>query len=271
MLKIWNLVLIGLTYSLCLFGTFLTRSGSCTSVHAFTADRRCFGSIFLGYVLASAALFFALLFWRRAQLRSTEPARVGGVARGELRAQQLGVHGASSRSSSGARCSRCSRSGWRGTKILLGPAVLQQAGGRSPALFLLFLTGVGPLIAWRRASLASLRRQFVVPAGVGLVTAVVLAIALHGRIGAIPLVFWCARRLRVGTIAQEYGRAIRARMRSGRESVLQALATLLRKNQRRYGGYVVHLGVVFILIGIGGAAFNEERLENVEPGEHRCS
>jgi cytochrome c-type biogenesis protein CcmF len=68
------------------------------------------------------------------------------------------------------------------------------------------------------------------------------------------------------TISPEYARARRARTRGGRENLAQALAALFRKNQRRYGGYVVHLGVVFILIGIAGAAFNEERLENVRPG-----
>ena len=70
----------------------------------------------------------------------------------------------------------------------------------------------------------------------------------------------------IGTITQEYARAVRARTRKGGESVLQALAALLRKNQQRYGGYIVHLGVVFVLIGITGATLNEERLENVRPG-----
>jgi len=80
-------------------------------------------------------------------------------------------------------------------------------------------------------------------------------------------VFWSLGAFVVGTILQEYWRAVRVRMRSAGESPLVALATLLRKNQRRYGGYVVHLGVVFILIGISGAAFNDERLENVKPGQ----
>jgi cytochrome c-type biogenesis protein CcmF len=135
-----------------------------------------------------------------------------------------------------------------------------------PALFLLFLTGVGPLIAWRRASLPSLRRQFLVPASTGAVTAVALALAFRGGIGAVPLAIWSLCAFVLGTIVQEYARAIRARTRGGRESVLGALGTLLRKNQRRYGGYIVHVGAVCILLGIGGAAFNEEHLENVDPG-----
>ena len=70
----------------------------------------------------------------------------------------------------------------------------------------------------------------------------------------------------IGTITQEYVRAVRARTRKGEENALQALAALLRKNQQRYGGYIVHLGVVFVLIGITGAVLNQERLENVRPG-----
>jgi cytochrome c-type biogenesis protein CcmF len=86
------------------------------------------------------------------------------------------------------------------------------------------------------------------------------------EIGFFPLATWSLSSFVVGTIFQEYFRAIRARMRGGRESLLAAFGTLMRKNQRRYGGYVVHLGIVFILIGIAGAAFNEERLANVLPG-----
>ena len=77
---------------------------------------------------------------------------------------------------------------------------------------------------------------------------------------------WSLGAFVIVSIGQEYGRAIRARTRVHKENALQALGTLMRKNQRRYGGYVVHLGVVFIVIGIAGAAFNEERLENVHPG-----
>jgi cytochrome c-type biogenesis protein CcmF len=81
------------------------------------------------------------------------------------------------------------------------------------------------------------------------------------------VVFWSLGAFVTGTVVQEYWRAIGARMRNAGESLPTALVTLLRKNQRRYGGYVVHMGVVLILVGISGAAFNEERLENVKPGQ----
>jgi cytochrome c-type biogenesis protein CcmF len=106
----------------------------------------------------------------------------------------------------------------------------------------------------------------VAPAAAGALAAAGLALGFGGAIGAVPLAIWSLCAFVMGTIVQEYVRAIRARTRGGRESVPQALGTLLRKNQRRYGGYVVHVGAVCILLGIAGAAFNEEHLENVDPG-----
>jgi cytochrome c-type biogenesis protein CcmF len=99
------------------------------------------------------------------------------------------------------------------------------------------------------------------------VTAAALLVAFRAELGLYPLVTWSLGAFVVGTVVQEYWRAVRARMRGG-DGPFEALATLLRKNQRRYGGYVVHLGVVFILVGIAGAAFNEERLETLKPGGH---
>jgi cytochrome c-type biogenesis protein CcmF len=151
-----------------------------------------------------------------------------------------------------------------GTKIAIGPAWFNRLSGPFAAA-LLFLTGVGPLIAWRRASPSSLKRAFAKPLAAGAAGALVTAFVLGPRLSVYPLVFWSLGAFVTGTVVQEYTRAVRARMRAG-ESALEALGTLLRKNQRRYGGYVVHMGVVLILIGISGAAFNEERLENVKPG-----
>jgi cytochrome c-type biogenesis protein CcmF len=263
MLRIWNLVLIGLTYSLCLFGTMITRSGLVQSVHAF-AQTEIFGLLFMGYVVATTGLFFGLLWHRRRSLRS--PQRLESALSREAAflfnnwafMVILGIV------FWGTLFPKIA-DWWSGQEILLGPQFFNRMA-LIPALFLLFLTGVGPLIAWRRASFSSLRRQFVAPASAGLLTAVGLALAFRGEIGAVPLAIWSLCAFVTGTIAQEYARAIRARTRGGRESVLGALATLLRKNQRRYGGYVVHVGAVCILLGIAGAAFNEEHLENVDPG-----
>jgi cytochrome c-type biogenesis protein CcmF len=264
MLKIWNMVLIGLTYSLCLFGTFLTRSGVISSVHSFTAAGW-FGYVFLGYVAIAAIGYFGLLWSRRASLRSTN--RLESVVSREasfvlnnwvFMAILVVVFW-------GTMFPVLSEAA-RGTKISVGPQFFNKLTGPFAAA-LLFLTGVGPLLAWRRSSLTSLRRQFVVPGLVGAAAVVATIAVLGDRLSVYPLVFWSLGAFVTATVTQEYWRAIRARMRNAGESPLTALATLLSRNQRRYGGYIVHLGIVFILIGISGSAFNEERLENVKPGE----
>ena len=263
MLKTWNLVLIGITYALCLFGTFLTRSGVISSVHSFTAAGW-FGYIFLAYVGLLSAAFLALVLWRRGSLRT------------ENRLESLVSREASFVINNWVFMVILVIVLWgtmfpvlseavRGTKISVGPSFFNKLTAPFAALLLL-LTGVGPLIAWRRASLSSLRRQFLVPAAVGLAGFAATLAVVGSEGGVYPLVFFSLSAFVVATIAQEYAQAIAARMRRG-ESAPRALVTLLRRNQRRYGGYVVHLGVVFVLIGISGAAFNEERLENLRPGD----
>jgi cytochrome c-type biogenesis protein CcmF len=263
MLKTWNLVLIGLTYSLCLFGTFLTRSGVVSSVHSFTAAGW-FGYVFLAYVAVFSGTFFAVLLWRRPRLRSSHKLESALSREGSFIINNwlfmlllfIVFWGTLFPVVSEAVA---------GTKVAIGPRWFNGTAGLV-ALPLLFLTGVGPLIAWRRATWRSLRRQFVWPALGGLATAVALVVLRRGAISVYPLVTWSLGAFVTTTIAQEYARAVRARMRHG-ESPPKALRTLFAKNQRRYGGYVVHLGVVFIFVGIAGAAFNEERLENVSPGQ----
>ncbi len=262
MLKIWNLVLVGLTYVLCLFGTMLTRSGLVRSVHAF-AQTEIFGVLFATYVGLTAVIFFGVLLWRRpllvgtSRLESVVSRESGFIMNNWIFMAILGVVFC------GTLFPKITE--WFGKEILVGPAYFN-AVNAPLALLLLLLTGVGPLIAWRRATPTNLRRQFILPTTFGLVTAVVLALVFRFDIGFFPLATWSLSAFVVGTIGQEYTRAMRARMRRG-ESALTALTTLLRKNQRRYGGYVVHLGMVFIFVGIAGAAFNEERLENLVPGD----
>ncbi len=263
MLKIWNLVLIGLTYSLCLFGTMITRSGLVQSVHAF-AQTKVFGLLFLGYVLLTAFVFFGVLLWKRDALRSTN--RLESILSREagFLLNNWILMGILAVVFWGTLFPKVSD--WlTGKEILIGPRFYNSLNGPL-ALLLLLLTGVGPLIAWRKASLVNLRKQFLWPGVAAAATAASLVVAFRGEIGFYALVTWSLSGFVVGTIFQEYFRAIRARMRGGGEKLLEAFGTLMRKNQRRYGGYVVHLGVVFILVGIAGAAFNEERLENVRPG-----
>ncbi len=263
MLKIWNLALVGLTYCLCLFGTFLTRSGVVQSVHSFTSAGW-FGYIFLGYVIALAGVFFGALLVRRQELRSTSRLESVVSREASFLLNNWVFLGILAVVFWGTLFPAISES-VTGTRITVGPAFFNTMAGPL-ALFLLFLTGVGPLIAWRKASVASVRRQFLWPGACGVAAAAVLLVIFRGGPSFFSLATWSLAAFVCGTIVQEYWRAIRARVRGG-ESPARAAAALLRRNQRRYGGYIVHLGVVFLFVGIAGAAFNEERLENIRPGE----
>ena len=264
MLKTWNFVLIGMTYGLCLFGTFLTRSGIVQSVHAFT-NSDSFGRIFLSYVLITLGVYIAVLLFRLPKLRS--PNKLESVLSREasfiinnwifmalLFVVFVGTMFPVFTEAMG------------GARRILGPPYFNTFAGLL-ALLLLVMTGIGPLIAWRQASVSSLKRQFVVPATVG----VAVTLGVIGIFGFEPgywaISTWGLAGFVLTTIVQEYGRAVGARMRRLNESAGTALLTLLRRNQRRYGGYIVHAGVVILLLGISGAAFNEEQIENIRPGD----
>ncbi|MFQ5417364.1 MAG: heme lyase CcmF/NrfE family subunit [Myxococcota bacterium] len=264
MLKTWNLVLIGLTYTLCLFGTFLTRSGIVQSVHAF-AQTPLFQSIFLGYVVVTAGGFFALLWVRRAGIRS--PNRIESMVSRE----------ASFLLNNWVFIALLAMIFWGtlfpvfselfvGRRIAIGPRYFNLLGGML-VIPLLLLTGIGPLIAWRRASASNLRSQFTWPTLTGLVTAAAVAGVVGSRLTLYALMVWSLGAFITATIVQEYARAIAARVRKGNENALQAFTALLRKNQQRYGGYIVHLGIVFVMVGTAGSTLNQERLENLSPGD----
>jgi cytochrome c-type biogenesis protein CcmF len=263
MLKTWNMILVGLTYTLCLFGTFLTRSGVVQSVHAF-AQTPVFTAIFLGYVVITALGFLAALLYRRQELR------------GGQKLESMVSREASFLLNNWVFIALLAVVFWgtlvpvfselfTGSRLTVGPKFFNTMAGPL-ALLLLFLTGVGPLIAWRRASPRMLRRQFLAPALTGLGTAAVLVGLLRDDLDFYGLAAWSLGAFVVATIVQEYWRAIRARVRKGGENAFQAFFALLRKNQQRYGGYIVHLGAVFVLVGTAGSVLNEERLENVQPG-----
>jgi cytochrome c-type biogenesis protein CcmF len=152
-----------------------------------------------------------------------------------------------------------------GNRLTLGPSFFNVFAGPL-SLILLFLTGVGPLIAWRRATLANIRKQFAKPGLFALALGLVLGAIYYRDIGYWTISCWTLSAFVVATIVQEYYRAIGGRVRNRGESVPRAFATLMQKNQRRYGGYVVHLGIVLVLLGISGTVFNQEKLENLTPG-----
>jgi cytochrome c-type biogenesis protein CcmF len=264
MLKTWNLILIGLTYTLCLLGTYLTRSGIVQSVHAF-AQTPLFQWVFLGYMLVSAFAFFWLLWFRRGEVRS--PNRLESMVSRE----------ASFLLNNWVFVALLAMVFWGtlfpvfselfvGRRIAVGPKYFNLLGGML-AVPLLLLTGLGPLIAWRKASVSNLRNQFTWPVAVGVITAAAVWWLVGDRLTLYALSMWSLCAFVTVTIVQEYARAIRARVRKGEENVFQAFGALLAKNQQRYGGYVVHFGVVLIMVGTAGSVLNQEVLQNLSPGD----
>jgi cytochrome c-type biogenesis protein CcmF len=135
------------------------------------------------------------------------------------------------------------------------------------ALILVLLSGIGPLIAWRRATAANLRRNFTFPVGAAVVT--LLACVLAGVTGSVgALLMFAFATFVLGAVGQELYRGVRARRAMARESVPRALVSTIRRNRRRYGGYLIHAGVAVMFVGVAASsAFQEQRLVQLRPGQ----
>jgi cytochrome c-type biogenesis protein CcmF len=158
----------------------------------------------------------------------------------------------------------------QGHKITVGPPFFNRVN-IPIAMFLLLLTGIGPLLAWRSTSWGSLKRNFTIPVAVGLVTAILLMVfgvrpwqdAAHFySLMAISLA-----ALVTATIVSEFVRGGRVIARHTGQNLLASMVTLTRRNTRRYGGYIVHFGVVVIVVGLSGAAFNQQKEQEMGFGD----
>jgi cytochrome c-type biogenesis protein CcmF len=152
----------------------------------------------------------------------------------------------------------------RGTKITVGPPFFNRVNVPL-GLLLLGLTGIGPLIAWRKASTANLKRQFIAPVLSGLFVLLLLMVLGVGDFHA--LVAFSLAGFVAGTIVQEFYRGVRARRRMHGESVPLAFGRLIGRNRRRYGGYIVHVGVLVYFVAFAGMVFKREREATLKPGE----
>jgi cytochrome c-type biogenesis protein CcmF len=261
MLKRWNVGLVVASFLLSIFGTFITRSGVIASVHSFTQSN--VGYFFLGFLVLAGLLSFALLYIRWPLL---EPeARLESMASREAAFlfNNLAFVGIAFSVLWGTLFPIISEA-VRGTKITVGPPFFNRVN-IPLGLFLVALTGIGPLIAWRKASAENLRRQFVAPVVAGLV---VLAVLLGAGIrDGWALTAWALGGFVIGTVGQEFWRGVRARHRMYGESALVALAHLISRNRRRYGGYIVHLGIITYIIAFAGNSFKVTREITLATGE----
>ena len=246
MLKLWNLSLVILTFGLTLFGTFLTRSGVIASVHAFTQGA--IGAFFLSFLALVLLTALGLLAWRWDALHA-QGALDSIVSReSAFLLNNVLLVAVTFTVFFGTVFPLLSEVA-RGVKVSVGAPFFNQV---NVPLFLalIFLMGVGPLIAWRRASLDNLRRNFLAPVLVGVVAAAgFFALGVRSAIAVLTLaltVFVAA------TIAVDFARATGARLRVG-ERLFPAMRGLLLRHNRRYGGFVVHLGILIIAVGVTGS------------------
>jgi cytochrome c-type biogenesis protein CcmF len=263
MLKVWNVLLVILAFSLALFGTFLTRSGVVNSIHSFTQSS--IGPWFLGFIAVAVAASLAIVFWRLPRLRS--PTKLESAVSREAAFLYNNL----------LLLALCLAILWGVVYPMLSEAVRGEAVvlGRSYYDFflrafglpLLLLMGIGPLIAWRRASLRSLGTTFRWPTVVALVTGAALLVLGAGS--SIPgLVAYTFSAFVLTTIVMEFARGTRARKALGAPSWFGAFTSLITRNRRRYGGYVVHAAVVLFAIGVAGSsAFDSVAEAKLAQGE----
>ena len=249
MLKVWNVLLVILAFGLSLFGTFLTRSGILSSIHSFTASS--IGAWFLGFICLVVLGSLALVLSRLTLLR----------ARSKL--ESLVSREATFLYNNLLLVALTLTILWGVAYPILHEAVYgeQRVVGQGYYNFflrifglpLLLLMGLGPLVAWRRASLRALALTFAWPAGVAVATG--LALLALGAGSSIPgLIAYTFSAFVLASIASELVRGTRARRALAGGSWPRALSELVGRNRRRYGGYVVHAAIVLLAIGVAGSS-----------------
>jgi cytochrome c-type biogenesis protein CcmF len=252
MLRKWNVTLVVSTFLLSIFGTFITRSGIISSVHSFAQSP--VGNWFAGFLVIAIVITAYLVTTRLKDLEAQASLESMVSREAAFLYNNVLLVGIAFSVLWGTIFPIITEA-VRGEKITVGPPFFN-AVNVPLGLALLLLTGIGPLIAWRRASTANLQRQFRNPVIAGLVTGVVLT-ALGMRDFTAILAYTFAGFVTM-TVMQEFYKGIGARRRMYGESVVPAFGRLVARNRRRYGGYIVHMGVVVIFAAFAGMAFKKE-------------
>lgn len=261
MMKVWNMVLVSATFFLCIFGTFLTRSGIVSSVHAFAQSP--IGIYFVAFLAVGIAATVYLILDRLDYLKS------------ESRLESVISRESSFLFNNLILLASCFAVLW-GTMF---PVISEKFTAEKISLdaqwfntlmipiglFLLFLTGVGPLFAWRRTSVESLRRNFQWPGIAALVlVGVLMAAGMRHFYALISLGFSLFVAL---TVLAEFWKGARAIAAKNRMNFARATFELTHRNTRRYGGYLAHMGIVLMFVGFTGAAFNQSETQEVKVGD----
>src|SRR5450755_1708164 len=261
MMKVWNVWLVFTTFLLCILGTLLTRSGVVSSVHAFAQSS--IGGWFVGFLVLVFVVCFASYWKNRDYLRS------------DNQLDSLVSRESSFLFNNLVLLAACFAILWgtlfpvltewvEGSKISVGPPFFNKVN-IPIALFLLLLTGVGPLLAWRKTSFDALRRNFAWPLAGGIVAGVVAFI--FGFRDVYSLICMILGVFVTLTIASEFYRGARVISSRDGSNIFTAVGELTMRNTRRYGGYVVHMGMVLIFIGIAGIPFNKDIQKEMAIGD----
>jgi cytochrome c-type biogenesis protein CcmF len=261
MLRKWNVTLVITTFLLSILGTFITRSGIIQSVHSFAQSP--VGNWFAGFLVLATIVSAYLVSTRLHDLEATASLESMVSREAAFLYNNLVLVGMAFSVLWGTLFPIISEA-VKGNKITVGAPFFNQVNVPL-GLLLLLLTGVGPLIAWRRASVSNLKRQFAAPALAGVaVGALLFALGMRN---AYALVSYTLAGFVLATIAQEFAKGVGARHRMYGESLPMALVRLVARNRRRYGGYVVHLGIVVLFCGFAGNAFKKEVDVTLRTGE----
>jgi cytochrome c-type biogenesis protein CcmF len=263
MLKVWNLVLILLTFFLALFGTFVVRSGIIASVHSFAQSA--IGPYYLVALILAIGCSLGLLFWRIPKLQSDHEIESLWSREAFFLINNLLFLAITFAIFWGTIFPLVSEA-VQGVKLTVGPPFFQQVTGPM-LLALMALMGVGPLLPWRRSTPSALGRMLLAPAIAAALISTVTILALRiSNLSAIAGIL--ALSLALATIASEFFRGTIARRSATGESPPRALVSLVQRNRRRYGGYLVHLGIVFIGFGVlGSQLFQQERQVALRPDQ----
>jgi cytochrome c-type biogenesis protein CcmF len=261
MLRKWNVTLVVATFLLSILGTFITRSGVISSVHSFAQSSVGYWSA--GFLVALMAATAYLVATRLADLRAQAQLESMVSREASFLFNNLVLVGIAFSVLWGTLFPILSEA-VRGEKITVGPPFFNQVN-IPLGLLLLALTGIGPLIAWRRASTANLKRQFTMPLLGGLAVGVCL-VALGMR-DVWALIAFTLAGFVMTTILQEFAKGIGARRKMHGENPALALIRLVSRNRRRYGGYIVHVGIVVLFAAFAGLAFKKDYDVTLQPGQ----
>ena len=263
MLKVWNVSLVLATGILAILGTFLVRSGILDSIHAFGAST--LGVPFVALIVGLLALAIGLVTWRSRLLRSEH--RIDSLLSREAAFlfNNLLFVGLAFVVFFGTFFPLITEA--LGNRRNLGPPWFDRITVPL-AIGLVGLAGIAPLISWRRATRANLRRNFAVPVGFAAAVGIALSAVLGVASRPWALATFVLAAFVLAGVGQELWRGTRARRTMSAEALPLAVVSLVRRNRRRYGGYLVHVGMATLFVGVAASsAFQHARDVRMRPGD----